>query len=103
MLRDVDATGLQTLLGNKKEEHFFIVGDGQKNYYPKNKERAAVELNMKLSKKAHLYSLSLYMLTNWMIDMGGISRAFYFGGMIVAHQIALRAYKAALIGDVFMV
>ena len=43
------------------------------------------------------------MLTNWMIDMGGISRAFYFGGMIVAHQIALRAYKAALIGDVFMV
>ena len=35
--------------------------------------------------------------------MGGLSRALYFGGMIIAHFVALRAYKAALIGDVFMI
>ena len=32
-----------------------------------------------------------------MIDMGGISKAIYFGGMIIAHIVALRMYKAALI------
>ena len=43
------------------------------------------------------------MLTNWLIDMGGISKALYFGGLMISHFVALRAYKAALIGDVFMV
>jgi len=43
------------------------------------------------------------MLTNWLIQMGGISKALYFGGMILSHFFALRAYKAALIGDIFMI
>ena len=43
------------------------------------------------------------MLTNWLIDVGGISKALYFGGMVISHFVALRAYKAALIGDVLMV
>ena len=35
--------------------------------------------------------------------MGGISKSFYFGGMIIAHIVALRMYKAALISDIYMV
>ena len=43
------------------------------------------------------------MITEWLIDMGGISRAIYFLGLIIAHFFALRMYKAALIQDIFMV
>ena len=64
---------------------------------------APVELRLRLGAKAHFYSSSTYMLTNWLIDIGGISKALYFGGMIIAHFVALRAYEAALIGDSFMV
>ena len=35
--------------------------------------------------------------------MGGISKSFYFGGMILAHMVALRMYKAALISNIYMV
>ena len=38
-----------------------------------------------------------------MIDMGGISRTLYFGGMIIAHVVAMQAYKAALISKIYMV
>ena len=58
---------------------------------------------MKLSKKAHNYAFSSYQLVDWLIDMGGISKALYFGGMIISHFFALRFYKAALISDIFMV
>ena len=50
-----------------------------------------------------MFQTTTYMLTNWLIDVGGISKALYFGGLMIAHFVALRAYKAALIGDVFMV
>ena len=60
-------------------------------------------MRISLGKKAHVYKLSVYMLADWLIDVGGISKALYFGGLIIAHFIAVRAYKAALIGDIFMV
>ena len=62
-----------------------------------------VELQLKLGKNAHVYNLSGYGITEWMIDIGGISRSLYFGGMILAHFVALRLYKAALIEDIYMV
>ena len=43
---------------------------------------------MSLSSKTHVYSFNTYMLTEWLIDMGGISKALYFGGLIVAHFVA---------------
>ena len=58
---------------------------------------------MRLGSKAHFYSSSTYMITNWLIDIGGISKAMYFAGMIISHFVALRAYKTALIGATFMV
>ena len=60
-------------------------------------------MKLSLGQVAHQYSVSAYSLTNWMIDMGGISKSFYFGGMIIAHIVALRMYKAALISDIYMV
>ena len=51
---------------------------------------------MKLIKKVHVYSFSTYNITDWLIDMGGISKALYFGGLVVAHFVAMRMYKAAL-------
>ena len=91
------------MFGNKKKELFFLVGDQQKNYYPISNTTEPVELRMKLSKKAHVYSYSTYMLTDWLIDMGGISKALYFGGLIIAHFVALRLYKAALMQDIYLV
>ena len=43
------------------------------------------------------------MLTDLLIDIGGISRAFIIAGLIVAHFAAIHLYKAALIKDLFMV
>ena len=44
-----------------------------------------------------MYRRDVYTLIEWMIDMGGISKSLYFGGMIIAHVIAIQAYKAELI------
>ena len=43
------------------------------------------------------------MVTNLLIEIGGISRAFVKFGMIVAHLTAFYLYKAALIKDLFLV
>ena len=69
----------------------------------KDDSNSLVQVQLKVSKKAHMFQTTTYMLTNWLIDVGGISKALYFGGLMIAHFVALRAYKAALIGDVFMV
>ena len=58
---------------------------------------------MNYSKRAHLFTLNTYSLADWLIDVGGISRAIYIGGLVAAHFIALRMYKTALINDIFMV
>ena len=38
-----------------------------------------------------------------MIDMGGLLEFLYIGGMIIAHVVAMQAYKAALISKIYMV
>ena len=43
------------------------------------------------------------MLTDLLIDIGGISRAFLLTGLIVSSFAAVHLYKAALIKDLFMV
>ena len=71
--------------------------------YLAENSKGPVELQLSLSQKAHVYYFSTYMLTDWLIDMGGISKAIYFGGLIIAHFVALRMYKAALMQDIFLV
>ena len=71
--------------------------------YPRTASDSPVTMKLKMGEYAHLYSQQAYSLTNWMIDMGGISKAIYFAGMILAHIVALRMYKAALISDIYMI
>ena len=101
--KDSDVTGLNFFRKQQDIETFFELGDKEKNYFPPKDSQATVELRMRLGSKAHFYSSSTYMITNWLIDIGGISKAMYFAGMIISHFVALRAYKNALIGASFMV
>jgi len=43
------------------------------------------------------------MITDLLIDIGGISRAFFVSGLLISHFAAKHLYKAALIKDLFMV
>ena len=102
--KDLDAIGINSMFGQKDVEPFLVIGEKTKNYYPRNDSATVpVELRLRMSKKAHSYDIHTYMLADWLIDVGGISKAFYFAGKVICHFVALRAYKAALIGDVFMV
>ena len=103
VLKDTDMTGFSAMLGQKDIEPFLKVGESLKNFYPRSNSQVPIELRMSLSHNAHVYSQTVYKLTDWLIQMGGLSRALYFGGMAVAQIVALRAYKAALIGDIFMI
>ena len=103
VVKDLDVTGISAVLGNRGVDSFMNVGQHTKNYYPSSGGSTPVSIRLQVSEKAYLYSTTTYMLTNWLIDIGGISKALYFGGLIISHFVALRAYKAALIGDVFMV
>ena len=60
-------------------------------------------MHIRLGRKAHLYSFNTYMLTEWLIDIGGISKAMYFAGLVLAHFFAERLYRAALMKDIFLV
>ena len=80
----------------KLREMFYLIGDIQKTYYPKQSGDSPVTLQVHLVNQAHLYAFSTYRITDWLIDMGGISKALYFGGLLVAHFVAKRMYRAAL-------
>ena len=84
------------MLGWKLRELFFLIGDIQKTYFPKQYRDSPVTLQVHLVNQAHLYAFSTYRITDWLIDMGGISKALYFGGLLVAHFVAKRMYRAAL-------
>lgn len=43
------------------------------------------------------------MYTMYFVEIGGISRATYIAGLILAHFAAQQLYKAALISELFMV
>ena len=89
--------------GQPVEESHIVVEKVNQVRYPKIASGSPVTMKLKMGEYAHLYSQQAYSLTNWMIDMGGISKAIYFTGMILAHIVALRMYKAALISDMYMV
>ena len=84
------------MLGWKLRELFFLIGEIQKTYFPKQNKDSPITLQVHLVNQAHLYGFSTYRITDWLIDMGGISKALYFGGLLVAHFVAKRMYRAAL-------
>ena len=103
VIRDLDVTGISAMLGSSDMDLFINIGGHEKNYFPRNNSTIPISLRLQVGEKAFMYKTTTYMLTNWLIDIGGISKALYFGGLVISHFVALRAYKAALIGDVFMV
>jgi len=58
---------------------------------------------MELSKNVVSIDQEVYMLTSFLVDIGGISRAVYASGLVIAHFAAMQIYKAAMINDLFMV
>ena len=101
--KDLDRIGIQAMLGLKLREIFYLIGDIQKTYFPRQQSDALVSFSMLLTTQAHLYAFSTYRITDWLIAMGGISKALYFGGLLVANFVAKRMYRAALMQDIFLV
>ena len=71
--------------------------------YPLQANSTLVEMRITHGSMVHQYKRDQDTIIDWMIDMGGISRTLYFGGMIIAYVVAMQAYKAALISKIYMV
>ena len=61
------------------------------------------EVSLELSKVATNINQEVYMYTMYFVEIGGISRATYIAGLILAHLAARELYKAALISELFMI
>ena len=46
---------------------------------------------------------NVYMIFDLLIDLGGISRAVYYGGAVISSFVTMRLFKAALISGLFQV
>ena len=68
------------------------MGDVQKVYYPSANSGVPFEVKLNLSKRAHEYRQDVYTIVDWLIDMGGFSKAMFYTGMGIAMVSALRLY-----------
>ena len=102
-----DWSGYESLTQSEQTEEFYQARIQEKTYYPvtnyKYEEGVPVEIIFELSKSTNNLGQSVYNLTNLLIEIGGISRAFFSFGLILAHFAALHLYRASLIEDLFMV
>ena len=88
-----DWTGTGFLQKGPKNERFFRLGEISKIYYPSNMDIAPTfKVKLNLSKKTNEYYQNIYTIVDWMIDMGGFSKACFYGGMGIAMVSALRLY-----------
>ena len=75
------------MLGLKLREMFYLIGDIQKTYFSKQEADSPVTLKVYLGNQAHLFAFSTYRITDWLIDMGGISKAIFFGPSYICGKI----------------
>ena len=62
-----------------------------------------IKVEIMLSKDSYIVqNLKNYTLADFLIALGGISRSFYFIGLICASFASKLLYKKALIEDIFM-
>ena len=61
-------------------------------YYPAGSRGVPFEVKLNLSKRSHEYTQDIYTIVDWMIDMGGFSKAMFYTGMGIAMVSALRLY-----------
>ena len=49
-----------------------------------------------------MYEMTVYNLVDLFVRLGGIGRFFHIGGLFIVHFVALHAYKASLIEEIFV-
>ena len=102
-----DYTGYKKVTQTEKRTRFFMSTVGEKTYYPQTSDEFVqgrlFEINISLSREANIIQHSIYMLTDLIIDVSGISRALYFVCLVASNFVAIYLYKVALVRDLFMV
>ena len=71
-----------------EEESYLVVGRSRQVIHPQSDDSTPFQMNIRLGENGHFYDKDFYSLTDWLIDMGGISRSCYIAGMIISHVIA---------------
>lgn len=66
-------------------------------------DQVAFEIQLELGKTAINIDQEVYTYTRLLVEIGGISRATYVAGALLAQFAAAQVYKSNLISDLFMV
>ena len=94
LINKVANTTLSRISRKIEEESYLIVGRIKQVLYPKPKDSSPFTLRIYLGEHAHYFDKEAYSLADWMIDMGGISRSCFIGGMVIAHFVASHMQQA---------
>jgi len=88
-----DWTGISKLFRLEDKQRYFKISTEEKTYFPSSStdydSKLAFEIAIELSTVAMSVEQEVYMLTSFLVDIGGISRAFYAAGLIVSHFAAI--------------
>ena len=106
LIHKVPNTALARISRKIEEESYFIVGRMKQVLFPKfpkSDDASPFSLRIYLGENAHFFDKEAYTLTDWMIDMGGISRSCFIGGMVIAHVVASHMQQAQLISKIYSV
>ena len=80
-----------------------MIGKTRQIIFPAQVNSTLIEMRITHGNKLHQYKRDAYKIIDWMMDMGGLLEFIYIGGMVIAHVVAMQAYKAALISKIYMV
>ena len=90
---NLDVSGFTKMLNQEKKQRFYALNNQGVYIYPDTsneyKKDVAIEIELKLSKIATNIDQEVYSLTHWLVDIGGISRATYVIGGLMAHFFAI--------------
>ena len=104
LIHKVPNTALARISRKIEEESYLIVGRTKQVLFPKPRnDTSPFSLRIYLGEHAHFFDKEAYTLTDWMIDMGGISRSCFIGGMVIAHVVASHMQQAQLISKIYSV
>ena len=91
-----DYSGYRKVTQTENKKRFFVSKVGDKTYYPETSDEFVkgrpFEINIFLSRETNVIQHSVYMLTDLIIDIGGISRALFFAGLFASNFAAIYLY-----------
>ena len=79
---------LKRISGQLEDESHFIVGRTWQVISPQTDDESPFKISINVGEHSHYYATHAYSVTDWLIDMGGISRSVFIGGMLIAHLVA---------------